>query len=178
MLLEPGVTRPCQERAGFLFPHRCEAEAVVRCDVTGAALCRTHAFEVEWAALAAVQLLTPVGSRVLGLAGLRAPGAAGQPAIVAAVLMLGWSVVLVWAHLRTRERRAVLAITLAVVLALAAGNLALGATGAMAWSVLAPTLGIQAVLTALFATSVAIARKAALERDRAATASAITAVNA
>jgi hypothetical protein len=127
-------------------------------------------------ALAAVQLLTPAGTRVLGFAGLRAPGAAGQPAIVAAVLMLGWSVVLVWAHLRTRERRAVLAITLGVVLALAAGNIALGAAGAMAWSALAPTLAIQAVLTALFAASIIIARKAALERERAT--SAATAVSA
>ena len=116
-------------------------------------------------ALAAVQLLTPVGAHVLGFAGLRAPGAAGQPAIVAAALMLGWSATLVWAHLRTRERRAVLAITLAVVLALAAGNLALGATGAMAWSTLAPTLAIQVVLSALFAASVVIARKAALQRE-------------
>ena len=129
-------------------------------------------------ALAAVQLLTPVGARVLGFAGLRAPGAAGQPAIVAAVLMLGWSVVLVWAHLRTRERRAVLAITLAVVLALAASNLVLGATGAMTWSALAPTLAIQTVLTALFAASVVIARKAALERDGAMTATTTTAVSA
>ena len=118
-------------------------------------------------ALAAVQLLTPVGATVLGFAGLRMPGAAGQPAIVAAVLMLGWSVVLVWAHLRTRERRAVLTITLVVVAGLAAGNIALGATGAIAWGALAPTLAIQAVLLALFATSARIARAAALERERA-----------
>lgn len=115
-------------------------------------------------ALAAVQLLTPAGTRVLGFEGLRAPGATGQPAIVAAVLMLGFSAILVWAHLRTRERRAVLAITLAVVLALAAGNVALGASGAMPWTTLASTLVIQAVLTAMFATSIPIARRAARAR--------------
>lgn len=114
-------------------------------------------------ALAAVQLLVPRGVRVLAFEGLRAPGADGQPAIIAAVLMLGFSVLLVWAHLRTRERRAVLAVTLGVVLALAAGNLALGATGAMSWGSLAPTLAIQAVLTAMFSASVVIARDAARE---------------
>ena len=113
---------------------------------------------------AAAQLLTPAGSRLLVFPGLRAPGAAGQPAIIAAVLMLGFSTVLVWAHLRTRERRAVLAITLAVVLALAAGNIVLGMSGAMRWVQLAPTLAIQAVLAALFGLSIPVARKAALAR--------------
>jgi len=112
---------------------------------------------------AAVQLLRPTGSTLLGFPGLRAPGAAGQPAIVAAVLMLGWAAELIWAHLRTRERRTILAITLVVVVGLAAGNLALGATGAAGWAQLAPTLVIQAVLVALFGSSFAIARAAAIE---------------
>ena len=115
-------------------------------------------------ALAAVQLLLPRSVQVLGFAGLREAGAAGQPAIVAAVLMLGFSAVLVWAHLRTRERRAVLGITLAVVAGLAAGNVALGLSGAMSWTQLAPTLVIQAVLATLFGASIPIARRAALER--------------
>ena len=113
---------------------------------------------------AAVQLLRPTGSVLLGFPGLRAPGAAGQPAIVAAVLMLGWAAVLIWAHLRTRERRTILAITLLVVLGLAAGNVALAASGATSWAQLAPTLAIQAVLVALFGSSFAIARAAAIER--------------
>jgi hypothetical protein len=112
---------------------------------------------------AAAQLLTPAGSHLLGFPGLRQPGAAGQPAIIAAVLMLGFSAVLIWAHLRTRERRAVLAITLGVVLALAAGNVALG-MGGTPWQQLAPTLVIQAVLAAMFGLSIPIARKAALAR--------------
>jgi hypothetical protein len=101
---------------------------------------------------------------VLGFPGLRAPGAAGQPAIVAAVLMLGWAALLIWAHLRTRERRGVLALTLVVVLGLGAGNLALEASRAISWVQLAPTLAIQAVLATLFGSSFAIARRAALER--------------
>jgi hypothetical protein len=115
-------------------------------------------------ALAAAQLLTPTGSRLLGFPGLRAPGAAGQPAVVADVLMLGFSAMLVWAHLRTRERRAVLGITLGVVLALAASNVTAGLSGTTPWSELAPPLAIQAVLTVLFATSVRIAAQAAAER--------------
>jgi hypothetical protein len=115
-------------------------------------------------ALAAAQLLLPSSARLLGFPGLRAAGAAGQPAIIAAVLMLGWSAVLIWAHLRTRERRAVLAITLAVVLALAVGNVALGLSGAIPWPQLLPTLVIQAVLATLFTASIPIARRAARER--------------
>ena len=113
---------------------------------------------------AAVQLLRPTGTKLLGFPGLRAPGAAGQPAIVAAVLMLGWAAVLIWAHLRTRERRSVLAVTLAVVLGLTAGDFALGIAGAIPWAQLAPTLVIQAALVALFGSSFAIARAAAIER--------------
>ena len=112
-------------------------------------------------ALAAVQLLLPVGVTFLGFHGLRAPGAAGQPAIVAAVLMLGFAAVLIWAHLRTRERRTVLAITIVVVVALMAGNVVLGATGAMTWATLVPTLLIQTVLIVMFALSWRIATRAA-----------------
>ncbi|MDR3686562.1 MAG: hypothetical protein P4L93_06380 [Coriobacteriia bacterium] len=115
-------------------------------------------------ALAAVQLLLPTGTTLLGFPGLRAPGAAGQPAIIAAVLMLGFSAILVWAHLRTRERRGVLAITLAVILALAANNIALGTTGTLPWAQLVPPLVIQAVLATLFASSLVAARAAAIER--------------
>jgi hypothetical protein len=115
-------------------------------------------------ALAAVQLLMPTNVQLLGFTGLRHPGPAGQPAVIAAVLMLGFSAILVWAHRRTIERRAVLAITLGVVVALAAGNVALGVSGAMSWMSLAPTLAIQAVLAALFGTCIPITRRAALER--------------
>jgi heme A synthase len=116
-------------------------------------------------ALAAVQLLTPAGSTILGTRGLRPPGmAAAQPAIMAAVLMLAWSALLIWAHLRTRERRAVLAITLAIVLVLAAVNVGLGLMGAIAWSELVLPLTLQAILSAMFGASIVIARRAAIER--------------
>jgi len=118
-------------------------------------------------ALAAVQLLLPSSWTLLGFPGLRAAGAAGQPAIIAAVLMLGWSAVLIWAHLRTRERRGVLAITLCVVLALAATNVVLGLTGALPWGQLIAPLAIQAALATMFALSIGIARRAALATRRA-----------
>ena len=114
-------------------------------------------------ALAAMQLLLPTTSRVLGFQGLRAPGAAGQPAIVAAVLMLGFSAILIWAHLRTRSRRGVLAVTFVVVLALAVGNIVLGLSGATPWAQLAPTLVIQTILAVMFGLSFRIANKAAHE---------------
>jgi hypothetical protein len=127
-------------------------------------------------ALAAVQLMTPVGATVLGFPGMRAHGAAGQPAVMAAVLMLGWSVVLIWGHLLTRDRRTLLPITLGVILALAASNIVLGATGALPWSQLIAPLLIQSVLAVMFAMSFRIATVAALTRDAiaAATASGVT----
>jgi hypothetical protein len=113
-------------------------------------------------ALAGVQLLLPRGTSLLGFPGLRPGGAAGQPAVVAAVLMFGFAAVLIWAHLRTVERRTVLAITLAVVLGLAAGNVVLAVTAALTWADVAPTLVIQAILATMFAVSHALAtRKAA-----------------
>lgn len=114
-------------------------------------------------ALTAAQLLMPTGSMILGFPGLRAPGAAGQPAVVAAVLMLGWAVVLIWAHLRTRHRRTVLAIALGVVIVLAAVNVASAATGAATWSEVARPLAIQALLAVMFGMSIPIARRAAIE---------------
>ena len=112
--------------------------------------------------LAAVQLMMPTSMTVLGFPGLRAPGAAGQPAVVAAVLFVGWSFVLVWAHLRTRQRRAILAISLGVTIATAGVNLLLGITGAVPWDHLIGTLLFQAVFAVLFGVSIRIARRAAI----------------
>jgi hypothetical protein len=112
--------------------------------------------------LAAVQLMMPTSMTVLGFPGLRAPGAAGQPAVVAAVLSVGWSFVLVWAHLRTRQRRAILSISLGITFAMAGVNLLLGLSGAVPWDHLVGTLVFQAVFAVLFGTSVRIARRAAI----------------
>jgi hypothetical protein len=102
---------------------------------------------------AGVQLLTPLGATVLGFPGMRYPGAAGLPAVIAAVLMFGFAAVLVWAHRRTVDRRVVLPITLVVVIALAAANIAFAAHGVVTWAAVAPPLAIQVVLATMFAVS-------------------------
>jgi hypothetical protein len=109
-------------------------------------------------ALAALQLLIPSGTKVLFLGGLRPAGSAAQPAIMAAALMLGFSALLLWADRRPAQRRGVLAATLAVVVGLALGNLALGVNGDLQLSGFAPTLVIQAVLTALFTSTLLVTR--------------------
>lgn len=116
--------------------------------------------------LAGVQLLTPVSSAILGFPGLRAPGAAGTPAIVAAVLMFGFTAILIWAHRRTVDRRQILLITLCVVVALAGVNIASGASGTLPWPQLLGPLSIQAVLAILFAVSYAITVREAARRAR------------
>jgi hypothetical protein len=108
-------------------------------------------------ALAGVQLLLPTTVTVLGFRGLRTPGVAGFPGVTAAVLMFGFSSILVWAQMRPLERRWVLLITLLVVIALAAANIGYGRAGILPWSQLLGALVIQGVLIALFATSYAVA---------------------
>ena len=115
-------------------------------------------------ALAGVQLLVPTSATILGFSGLRAPGAAGYPAVTAAILMFGFSMILVWAHLRTVDRRRVLLFTLLVVVALALANIAFGSSGTLPWSKLVPPLLIQAILITLFATSYSITVKEAARR--------------
>jgi hypothetical protein len=112
--------------------------------------------------LAAVQLMMPTSMSLLGFPGLRAPGAAGQPALSAAALSIGWSFVLVWAHLRTRQRRAILSIALGLTFAMAGVNMLLGLTGAVPWSQLVGSLLIQTVFAVLFGVSIVIARRAAI----------------
>jgi hypothetical protein len=117
-------------------------------------------------ALAGIQLLLPTSATLLGFPGLRAPGAAGYPAVTAAMLMFGFSMILVWAHLRTVERRRVLLFTLLVVVALALANIAFGASGLLSWPRLVPSLIIQAILTILFASSYSITVREAARRAR------------
>ena len=116
--------------------------------------------------LAGIQLLLPTSVVLLGFRGLREPGPAGYPAVMAAFLMFGFTLILVWAHLRTVDRRQVLLFTLLVVIALAATNLAFAASGALVWTQVAGSLVIQAVLVAMFATSYAIATREAARRAR------------
>jgi hypothetical protein len=68
-----------------------------------------------------------------------------------ASLMLGWTILLVWASQKPLERRFVAALTILVIAGLAATELHAVATGAMSAARVAPTWVLQAVLVALFA---------------------------
>jgi len=72
---------------------------------------------------------------------------------MAAVLMLGFSALLLWARRNPRDRRGVVAITLAAIAGLTLGNVAMGTSGAIAWDALARTLAIQTMLLAIFSAS-------------------------
>lgn len=114
--------------------------------------------------LAAVQYALPTSATLLGFPGQRPAGPAGQMALVGATLFAGWAAVLVWAHLRTRERRAVLAVAFFMVLGFIAGNLVYASIGILGWPATTPTIAVEAILAAMFGASFLIARAAARER--------------
>lgn len=117
--------------------------------------------------LAGVQLLVIDTTTFLGFEGMRMSGSAGLPAIVAAILMFGFAGILIWAQCHPVERRAVLLVTLAVIVANAAANIVSGVQGWQSWEVIGPPLGIQAVLGLLFVASYAISRRLAKKRGHA-----------
>jgi hypothetical protein len=103
--------------------------------------------------LAGIQLLMSKRVTLLGFQGMRTAGAAGLPAITAAVLMFGFTGILVWAQSRPVERRAVLLVTLVVIIILAAVNIGSGMRRLQSWEMIVPPLLIQTVLATLFASS-------------------------
>ena len=80
---------------------------------------------------------------------------------MAAVLMFGFTAILVWAQVRPVERRAVFPITLAVIVSLTVLNIVLGVEGLRSWETLIPSLCIQTVLTILFTTSCMVVNRIA-----------------
>src|SRR5574340_1628337 len=112
-------------------------------------------------ALAGIQLLLPRSVTLVAFRGLRLPGADGYPAAIAAVLMFGFTGILLWGSRNPVGRRGVLLVTLLAILGLAAVNIVWGALGLIAWSDLAGALVIQAFLTACFAASYRFAGRAA-----------------
>jgi hypothetical protein len=69
----------------------------------------------------------------------------------AAALMLGWTILLVWAYQRPLERIFVAPLTILVIYGLVITEVAALASGHIALEKIAPTLCLQAVLVALFA---------------------------
>lgn len=82
----------------------------------------------------------------------------------AAVLMLGWTFLLLWADRRPLERRGVLGVTIAVVLGLALNQAVAVSTGFLPRALAAGIWALQTALVALFGWSLAVARRA--ERGR------------
>jgi hypothetical protein len=113
--------------------------------------------------LAAVGLLVPpIGSIVYGISSFD-PGSDYQYAAgVAASLMLGWTVLLLWADRRPLERRGVLMLTVCPVLVglIASGVLAVRA-GFVSIVAMVPTWVLQLALCALFLFSYLRSRHAA-----------------
>jgi hypothetical protein len=73
---------------------------------------------------------------------------------LAASLMLGWTVLLLWANRHPLERKGVLLITIApVILGLVVTEVWAAWSGFLAWGALVPTWILQAALCALFAFS-------------------------
>jgi len=107
--------------------------------------------------LAGIQLLMPEHMALLGFQGMRPSGVAAMPAITAAVLMFGFTAILMWAGFCPVERRFVLLVTLGVIVTLASVNVMSGVMGWQSWDTLIAPLLIQTVLTTLFTTSYVIA---------------------
>jgi hypothetical protein len=75
-----------------------------------------------------------------------------------AALMLGWTVLLVWAYQRPLERRGVAALTLVVIAGFVLTELVSAASGWVAVARLLPTWGLQALLSVLFGWAYAASR--------------------
>ena len=73
-------------------------------------------------------------------------------------LMLGWTILLLWADRRPVDRRGVLLITNVVILGLVASDIAAVLAGFVPFTSMAPLLAFQVILIVLFGGSYAIAR--------------------
>ena len=115
--------------------------------------------------LAGLQLLFPESTRIIGFEGLKAQGNLGLPAVTAAVLMFGFTAILIWAQLKPVRRRGILFITLAVIITLATVNVVSGLRGLLPWNKLIGPLVIQGTLVMLFTLSSIITSRAAATRN-------------
>ena len=98
-------------------------------------------------------LLPMVSPRLAGLLwGLRdTPGSYQLAMGSAASLMLGWTLLLLWAYRRPLERRAVAALTAVVIAGLLVAEIWAVRAGILALGHMAPTFVLQTVLLGLFA---------------------------
>jgi hypothetical protein len=115
-------------------------------------------------ALAALQLLLPTTFVVASFAGLRQSGEAGQLALEAAALLLGWSAIEIWAAARPVERRAVMYVGLAVLVVFAAQNAWQVAVAGADLGANLPILVLQVALIVLFVVAIVAVRREATRR--------------
>jgi hypothetical protein len=97
-------------------------------------------------------LLPMLSPRLAGLLwGLRDMPASYRLAMGSgASLMLGWTILLVWAYQRPIERRAIAAFTMVVIVGLILAEIWAVRTGVLAAGRMAPTFALQSVLLGLF----------------------------
>lgn len=102
-------------------------------------------------ALTLIPMLVPgIGARVFGLTDF-VPGREYRYAMgLAAALMLGWTILLLWADRKPLERRGVLPLTIVVVIGLAAAGAYAAAQGLVPLSRMLPTWIWQAAICGFF----------------------------
>ena len=76
-----------------------------------------------------------------------------------ASLMMGWTILLVWASIRPMERRIIALFTVSVILGMVAAEVFAVAGGVMSFGRALPSFVMQALLTALFITAFLVSRK-------------------
>ena len=103
-------------------------------------------------AFSVLPLVIPIfGGAVYGIADLSVTMEYRFVSYIGASLMLGWTILLIWADRRPLERRGVLLITVfPVVLGLAFSGLYMMIAGMISITNLVPTLVVQACITFLF----------------------------
>jgi len=111
-------------------------------------------------ALTAIPLLFPsVGVALFGLAGYIPTPEFNYVSYIGASLMIGWTVLLVWADRKPLERKGILLITVfPVIIGLAVSGIYLLVSGIVIGSTIIPTFILQTCLTALFLYSYFYAR--------------------
>ncbi len=153
------------------MPKTVEDARVVRADVGCSCEDRSGGVVVKLArialwtgavvdALAALQLLLPTTFVVGSFSGLRVLGGEGsQLALESAALLLGWSVIEVWAAQRPDERQVVMFVGLGVLTVFLVQNLWLLTSGRANTAATLPILVLQVCLVVLFVAGILAVRR-------------------
>ena len=118
--------------------------------------------------LTLVPMLVPgVGGAMFGIAEFSPTPEYTYAMGLAAALMAGWTVLLIWGAVRPVQRRALLLFTVVpVVVGLLASGINVAARGFFGWADILPSVIIQSVIICLFTGTYIVARKLAQDRPR------------